>query len=109
MPHFQEKQMIQVFWFGFQIAVAGLTFWWISTWADVAEYGAAPGIIAMFVAFVASGLLLRLIEAVRASRVGVIDQRKRQTGSAARGRISGGQLPQHPSRLGIGQDRGKIT
>lgn len=101
--------MIQVFWFGFQIAIAGLTFWWISTWADVTEYGAAPGIVAMFVAFVASGLLFRLIETVRTNRIGVVDQRKRETGGAVRGRIGTRQLPQHPGRLGIGQDRSEIS
>lgn len=49
-------------WLTFQFAVAMLTFYWISTWADVKNLGIAPGIVSVFVAFVATGLLARFLD-----------------------------------------------
>ena len=52
-------------WYAFQIVVALLALWWVSTWANINEYGMAPGALAMFIAWLATGLLVRAIDARR--------------------------------------------
>jgi hypothetical protein len=58
--------MFQARWIAFQIAVAMLTFCWIGTWADIRQFGIAPALVSMSVAFMATGLLVRFIDWRRA-------------------------------------------
>lgn len=60
-----EGPPMQLGWYAFQIAVISGTVYWIGTWADLKEYGAAPWVVGAFVAFVATGLLARLIDRLR--------------------------------------------
>ena len=96
--------MMQVRWIAFQIVILCLTYWWFSTWVDD-DMLATSLYFCIAASFVATGLLVRFIDRVRVYRVRVADERQRQIGSTPRGGASPRQLPQHPGRTRIGQDR----
>ena len=52
-------------WYGFQIVVTLIVFYWISTWADLSEYGMAPVAVAFAAALGATLLLSALIDRLR--------------------------------------------
>ncbi len=98
--------MFQAKWVAFQITVAMLTLWWISSWADITKFGMAPGVIALAVAFTATGLLVRFIDRpARTINEGQKPQRKR----AALTRIASlGKSTQHGAGLRIRQNISKL-
>ena len=95
-------------WLTFQFVVAMATFVWIGTWADITKYGIAPAVMSMFVAFIATALLSRLIDwrASRRFRVGNEPQRE-GSGFLAIGRRPR-DLPKKVARPWIGQDIRKL-
>jgi hypothetical protein len=58
----------QLGWFALQTAVVLATVWWISTWADIAQFGLAPWAVGLFAAFVVTGLVALLIDRLRFPR-----------------------------------------
>ena len=94
-------------WFAFQIAVAMAVF--AVVYPGNADLGAAPAIVAMFAAFVATGLLARLIDWFRFSRGAGLN---REPGSKQTSLIGldghSGDSPQPPSGRRISQDVSKL-
>lgn len=103
-----EGRMQKLGWYAFQIVVALLALLWVSTWADINEYGLAPGAVAMFIAWLATGLLARFIDWLRTPRSILIgdEAESDSTGRPFIRRI--GDSSQHSSRRRVGQDRGKL-
>ena len=69
-----DDLMFQFRWLMFQAVVAMLTLYWISTWSDLKDLGLAPGIVSMFVAFLATGLLVRFLDLGAARRIVEVEQ-----------------------------------
>ena len=99
-----ESKMFQAKWIAFQFVVAMLTFYWISTWADVTQYGLAPAAISMFVAFVATGLLVRFLDWRALRRATIRDELNGEHRGLLRTTRSVGNFPEQPSRLRAGKD-----
>ena len=101
--------MLQAKWIAFQIVVAMLTFIWIGTWADITQYGIAPAVISMFVAFVATGLLIRVLDRIALRRTAVSDEFDREvSGPLGSGRDTR-NLSQHSSGVRVRENPRKIT
>lgn len=103
-----RDRMQKLGWYAFQIVVALLALWWVSTWANINEYGLAPGALAMFIAWLATGLLARFIDWLRTPRGIVVSDETESDGGSSPFIRRIGYSSQHPSRPRIGQDRGEL-
>lgn len=98
--------MFQARWIAFQIAVAMLTFWWIGTWANLREFGIAPAVVSMFVAFVATGLLIRLLD--RRSGVVRVAQKPKRNRLVLPRIVGLGEATKQITRVRIGKNIRKL-
>jgi len=105
-----HRRHLVVKWFVFQTIVGTIAFWWIGTWADVKGYGAAPGVLALGVAYLTTLLVARLADwrwrrFDRSVRVGEKLQRQHLAlPSVRRAR----QITEELTRSRIGKDVNKL-
>lgn len=109
MSEARESKMFQAKWIAFQFVVAGLTFYWISTWADVTQFGIAPGVVSMFVAFIATGLLVRFLDWRALRRIAVSDELQREHSRLVGIGRSAGDGPKQIDRVRVSDDTRKLT
>lgn len=95
-------------WYAFQIVVALLALWWVSTWADINAYGMAPGALAMFIAWLTTGLLARFIDWLRAPRSVVVGDKTESDGVGRTLVRRVGDSPEHVGRPRVGQNIRKL-
>jgi hypothetical protein len=88
-----------------QTALTLAALYWINTWSDGPAFGPGPVLVAFLMAFIATGLMLRMLSWLRSPR------RLRGVKNADRGGLSLPRTDRHPSdgtkligRSGVGKD-----
>lgn len=98
----------QLGWYAFQAVVLLAAFWAARNAVPSDDLGAAPQLVAVFIAWLATGLLARFIDWLRAPR-GIVVRDEPNSDRAGGTRIRrSGDGPEHIARPRVGQNIRKL-